>query len=86
MPCIYTKKDLFSIMRHPFLVLFGITHTYPKVSTFVVPYIDVNDNTFKQLSYGDTRTGSRAVADALREYMTQNQIYILLEQGKFFLL
>ena len=73
-------------MRHLFFVLFGITQTNPKVSDFVVPYIDVNDNTFKQLSYGDTRTGSRAVADALREYMTQNQIYILLEQGKFFVL
>ena len=70
-------------MRHLFFLLFGIIQTNPKVSDFVVPYIDVNDNTFKQLSYGDKRSGSRVVADALREYMTQNHIFILLEQGRF---
>ena len=54
------------------------------VSGFVVPSIDMSDATFEQCSFCDERSdraGSRAVADALREYMTQNHVNILLEQG-----
>ena len=48
----------------------------------------MTDATFEQCSFCDDRSdraGSRAVADALREYMTKNHINILLEQGNFFL-
>ena len=56
------------------------------VNGFVVPSIDMSDATFEQCSFCDERSeraGSRAVAEALREYMTQNHINILLEQGNF---
>ena len=54
---------------------------------FVLNSIDMTDAMFDQCSYCDERSdraGSKAVADALREYMTSNHIKILLEQGKCF--
>ena len=63
---------------------------YPKENKawngFVLNSINMTDSVFEQCSYCDERSdraGSRVVADALREYMTQNHINILLEQGNF---
>jgi len=53
------------------------------VDGFVLDSIDMTDATFERCSFCDDRSdraGSRAVADALREYMTKNHINILLEQ------
>ena len=55
-------------------------------NNFVLDSVDMTDAVYEQCSYCDERSdraGSRAVADALREYMTRNHINILLEQGKF---
>ena len=69
--------------------MLAIVLTGQRVNGFVVPSIDMSDATFEQCSFCDERSeraGSRAVADALREYMTQNHINILLEQGNFYVL
>ena len=48
---------------------------------FVLDSIDMTNSTFEQLSSGSDRAVSEIVADALREYMTQNEIKILLDQS-----
>ena len=56
-------------------------------NNFVLDSVDMTDAVYEQCSYCDERSdraGSRAVSDALREYMSRNHINILLEQGKFF--
>jgi len=50
-------------------------------SCFVLDSIDMTNSTFEQLSSGSDRAVSEIVADALREYMTQNEIKILLDQS-----
>ena len=81
-----TKEQVIIIMRQGLLLMLAIALTGQMVNGFVVPSIDMSDATFEQCSFCDERSdraGSRAVADALREYMTQNHINILLEQGNF---
>ena len=65
-------------------LLFACMIADTSVNGFVLDSIDMTDATFEQCSFCDERSdraGSRAVADALREYMTQNHVNILLEQG-----
>jgi len=64
------------------LALFAITNHL--ANGFVLDSIDMDNSTFEQFSSPDDRSdraGSEIVADALREYMTQNQIKILLDQS-----
>ena len=64
------------------LSLFAITNH--NANGFVLNSIDMTNSTFDQISSRDEqsdRAGSEIVADALREYMTQNQIKILLDQS-----
>jgi len=64
------------------LALFAITNHL--ANGFVLDSIDMDNSTFEQFSSPDERSdraGSEIVADALREYMTQNQIKILLDQS-----
>jgi len=64
------------------LALFAITNQI--ANGFVLDSIDMTNATFEQFSSPDERSdraGSEIVADALREYMTQNQIKILLDQS-----
>jgi len=54
-------------------------------NNFVLDSVDMTDAVYEQCSYCDERSdraGSRAVADALREYMSRNHINILLEQDE----
>ena len=56
------------------------------INGFALDSIDLTDAVFEQCSTCDARAnraGSRAVADALRKYMTQNHVEILLEKGEF---
>ena len=74
-------------MRHVilFLLIIYAKEDYAQ-NSFVLDSIDMTDAVYEQCSTCDERSdraGSRAVADALREYMTRNHINILLEQGKF---
>ena len=69
------------------LVIYAKEYYAQNGKDFVLDSLDMTDAVFEQCSYCDERSdraGSRAVADALREYMTRNHINILLEQGKFF--
>ena len=69
------------------LVIYAKEYYAQNGKDFVLDSVDMTDAVFEQCSYCDERSdraGSRAVADALREYMTRNHINILLEQGKFF--
>ena len=64
------------------LSLFAIT--FHNANGFVLNSIDMTNSTFDQISSRDEqsdRAGSEIVADALREYMTENQIKILLDQS-----
>ena len=66
------------------LALFAITNHL--ANGFILDSIDMDNSTFEQFSSPDDRSdraGSEIVADALREYMTQNQIKILLDQSNF---
>ena len=68
------------------LVIYAKEYYAQNGKDFVLDSLDMTDAVFEQCSYCDERSdraGSRAVADALREYMTRNHINILLEQGKF---
>ena len=68
------------------LVIYAKEYYAQNGKDFVLDSVDMTDAVFEQCSYCDERSdraGSRAVADALREYMTQNHINILLEQGNF---
>ena len=73
-------------MRHVIFLLLIIYAKEDFAQNSVLDTIDMNNTTYDQCSTCDERSdraGSRAVADALREYMTQNHINILLEQGNF---
>jgi len=60
------------------LAFFAVTNV---AHGFVLDSIDMTNSTFEQLSSGSDREVSEIVADALREYMTQNEIKILLDQS-----
>ena len=61
------------------LTFFAVTNNV--ANGFVLDSIDMTNSTFEQLSSGSDREVSEIVADALREYMTQNEIKILLDQS-----
>ena len=68
------------------LVIYAKENYAQNGKDFVLDSVDMTDEVFDQCSHCDERSdraGSRAVADALREYMSRNHINILLEQGKF---
>jgi len=53
-------------------------------SKFKLSAINMTDNTFQACSYCDARSdraGSRATADALREYMTRDHVAITVDKG-----
>jgi len=67
------------------LLLSLIAITNHNANGFVLNSIDMANSTFEKFaSRGEQsdRAGSEIVADALREYMTQNQIKILLDQSE----
>ena len=83
---IIDRKQVVNAMRLVILLLLVI---YPKENNarngFVLDSINMTDSVFEQCSYCDERSdraGSRAVANALREYMTKNHINIVLDQGR----
>ena len=55
-----------------------------RANDFVLDSIDLTDAVFEQCTTCDARSdraGNRAVAGALREYMTRNHVQILLAKG-----
>ena len=56
------------------------------INGFALDSLDLTDAVFEQCSTCDARSdraGSKAVGEALKEYMTRNHVKILLERGKF---
>ena len=74
-------------MRQVILVLLAIyVSTDYVVNGFILDSINMTNETFDEVSLrdgGSDAAGSRVVAEALREYMTQNHIKILLEQSNY---
>jgi len=66
------------------LIIFTAAFLQAVESKFRLSAINMDDNTFKDCSFCDERSdraGSRATANALREYMTRNQVAITVDKG-----